>query len=70
MASQEFIPGDVVRLKSGGPDMTVSKTGDGAAECQWFGPDGSGLHKQVLLFIVLEKAVAEKKSKRISSYAG
>ena len=28
--------GDVVRLKSGGPVMTVAKMGDGYVICQWF----------------------------------
>jgi uncharacterized protein YodC (DUF2158 family) len=39
---QEFQPGDVVRLKSGGPKMTVSKVDDdGSLRCKWF--DGSTL---------------------------
>jgi uncharacterized protein YodC (DUF2158 family) len=33
-----FKPGDVVRLKSGGPDMTVSSDGEtkGYVNCVWF----------------------------------
>jgi uncharacterized protein YodC (DUF2158 family) len=40
MASK-FKLGQVVRLRSGGPDMTVAKTDamyhDGEVQCQWFG---------------------------------
>jgi len=38
----DFKPGDVVRLKSGGPNMTVTSHGDkikffrGQIFCQWF----------------------------------
>ena len=37
--ADEFKPGDVVVLKSGGPDMTVEKisTFNGDVVCQWFG---------------------------------
>ncbi|HTF67347.1 MAG TPA: DUF2158 domain-containing protein [Edaphobacter sp.] len=36
----EFMPGDVVRLKSGGPKMTVDQTGDNQFQrptvwCDW-----------------------------------
>ena len=42
MTSQvkDFKSGDQVRLKSGGPDMTVShvsELGDGEIRCHWFG---------------------------------
>lgn len=38
----KFKVGDVVQLKSGGPNMTVTKTGDDLLEnpeyvCKWFG---------------------------------
>jgi uncharacterized protein YodC (DUF2158 family) len=37
----QFMVGDVVRLKSGGPKMTVVEaTGDGWVTCVWFNPDG------------------------------
>lgn len=32
-----FKPGDVVKLKSGGPKMTVAKIdNDGSVDCEWF----------------------------------
>lgn len=31
-----FKPGDVVELKSGGPDMTVSAIHEDSAYCEWF----------------------------------
>lgn len=37
MPNTEIKPGDVVRLKSGGPPMTVNAALDGGAFwCQWF----------------------------------
>ena len=37
---KDFLPplkiGDIVRLKSGGPDMTVTACYDGYVEVQWF----------------------------------
>ncbi len=33
-------PGDIVRLKSGGPQMTVSYFEGHNVECVWFGADG------------------------------
>ena len=40
--SVEFKAGDVVRLKSGGPEMTIGEIGtgdyEGKAKCQWFSP--------------------------------
>ena len=39
-----FSPGDVVRLKSGGPHMTVGPptltTGDNESACKWFDAKG------------------------------
>lgn len=37
MAKEDIQPGDRVQLKSGGPDMTVSKEISGGQwYCQWF----------------------------------
>jgi uncharacterized protein YodC (DUF2158 family) len=33
--------GDVVRLKSGGPQMTVLSVQGQTVDCSWFGPDGN-----------------------------
>lgn len=35
-----FFPGDIVRLKSGGPNMTVVGVGDQVVEVQWFTEEG------------------------------
>lgn len=40
----EFIKGDVVRLKSGGPKMTVLSVKTAALSCQWFDRNGK-MHK-------------------------
>ena len=41
----QFSPGDVVRLKSGGPKMTVLKLEDETAlACKWFDRNGK-VHK-------------------------
>lgn len=44
MATDSFKEGDIVKLKSGGPPMTIEMaTGDGlAAKCMWFAPNGEG----------------------------
>jgi uncharacterized protein YodC (DUF2158 family) len=41
-AMEEFKPGDVVRLKSGGPPMTCESgpNEDGLVTCQWFDKNG------------------------------
>lgn len=51
----EFKPGDVVVLKSGGPDMTISSIDEGQkASCYWFnGVDGP--HYKQLALVVLKK---------------
>ena len=36
----DFIKGDVVRLKSGGPKMTVLSIGTSTLTCQWFDRNG------------------------------
>lgn len=51
---QNFKPGDVVRLKSGSPSMTVSEIGTGDyCEVCWFEQDT--LHRQVLALAIIEK---------------
>lgn len=39
MTEKQIVPGEVVMLRSGGPQMTVVSIDDGQAECTWF--DGS-----------------------------
>ena len=34
--AHDFQIGDVVEMKSGGPQMTVKKIGDDGVECVWF----------------------------------
>jgi uncharacterized protein YodC (DUF2158 family) len=36
---ENFKVGDVVRLKSGGPNMTIGEIGDTGVYCQWFAGD-------------------------------
>ncbi len=36
MAQVIFNPGDLVKLSSGGPVMTVSKVANGVVKCIWF----------------------------------
>ena len=58
--AENIQPGDVVKLKSGGPAMTVSFVGDArnrgitAAVCMWFA-DGGLLQTAEFLPSVLEK---------------
>ena len=40
--AEAFNIGDVVRLKSGGPSMTIiNQIGDGILVCEWFGDTNS-----------------------------
>lgn len=39
-AVNPFVPGDVVRLKSGGPKMTVCTIQGGSVDVRWFDRDG------------------------------
>ena len=50
----EFKPGDVVVLRSGGPSMTVAAVDGPVASCQWF--DGKEPKQKDFLMIVLEKS--------------
>lgn len=40
--SEDLKPGDVVRIKSGGPKITIATISDGRVHCFWF--DGNYLH--------------------------
>lgn len=60
MTSEGFKKGDVVRLKSGGPKMTVVDigkygfgTGEISAKCQWFA--GENLKEDVFELEAIEK---------------
>lgn len=33
---KQFTPGEIVRLRSGSPSMTVERTSDRMVECAWF----------------------------------
>lgn len=46
-----FAPGDEVRLKSGGPIMTIASVEDGKALCMWF--DGTKQFEKEYPFAVL-----------------
>jgi uncharacterized protein YodC (DUF2158 family) len=39
MADEQFKPGDVVSLRSGGPRMTISTADGKSAFCEWFTDD-------------------------------
>ncbi len=39
MADNQFKPGDVVSLRSGGPRMTVASVDGQSAVCEWFSDD-------------------------------
>jgi len=53
MANQTFDPGDLVRLKSGGPKMTVEQLSDDKATCSFF--DGSERVQEVFVRDALER---------------
>ena len=58
----KFTKGDIVKLKSGGPDMAVQSLFDSNAEiymCQWFA--GKKLESGRFPVESLEKVMAEKK---------
>ena len=52
----EFKPGDVVRLKSGGPAMTVTAIGEDGGEtkafCVWF--EGTEQHQGTFVLAAIE----------------
>jgi len=52
-----FTPGDVVRLKSGGPKMTVLETKDDMVTCKWFDRNGK-LHSDGFNLALVETFIA------------
>lgn len=52
----EFTKGDVVRLKSGGPKMTVLSVKTAALACQWFDRNGK-MHKSDFDIEMVDKFV-------------
>jgi uncharacterized protein YodC (DUF2158 family) len=63
MPSDELKPGDVVRLASGGPEMTVEGEGTltGTLFCQWFDTEGK-LSGEQFVPAMLVKVNGGKKS--------
>jgi len=53
--NQQFNLGDIVRLKSGGPAMTIAQIGKGLVRCFWHG--GKKVEEKVLPVQVLEKLI-------------
>lgn len=59
----QFKQGDVVELKSGGPDMTVSSTaGNERVECIWFSGNEPKVHTFAEPVLKLVKKSAETSS--------
>jgi uncharacterized protein YodC (DUF2158 family) len=54
-----FNPGDAVRLKAGGPDMTVEKVDSKGVYCAWFDHDHN-LHREYFVAETLQKAKRQK----------
>jgi uncharacterized protein YodC (DUF2158 family) len=50
----EFKEGDVVRLKSGGPNMTVETVDDDEVRCAWF-DDKNQIHRENFLLTSIRK---------------
>ena len=51
-AAPHFASGDVVKLKSGGPPMTVEKTETDRALCSWF---ANGCHERYFPMATLRR---------------
>jgi uncharacterized protein YodC (DUF2158 family) len=59
---EDFNVGDVVRLKSGGPNMTVDNASGSRIICVWFESDGINFHQQSFDQGALEKVAPAEKS--------
>lgn len=55
-----FAPGDIVRLKSGGPKMTVLDAKGEAVTCKWFDRNGK-LHSDGFVASTLDAFIARPK---------
>ncbi|MDR7032868.1 DUF2158 domain-containing protein [Mesorhizobium sp. BE184] len=61
--SETFKSGDVVRLKSGGPNMTVNDTAaSGMYLCNWFNRDGDVWTPQHAAFKPFQLVLIEQRS--------
>ena len=56
-AYEDFSPGDVVRLKSSSPSMTVDACGGSRITCVWF--EGNTVHREEFDMTALEKVTAK-----------
>jgi len=54
----DFAPGDIVRLKSGGPKMTVLSLENGSVTCKWFDRNGK-LHTDEFAAVLLETFISK-----------
>ena len=55
-----FTPGDIVRLKSGGPKMTVLDAKGEAVTCKWFDRNGK-LHSDGFPALLIEAFISRPK---------
>ncbi len=58
----QFIKGSVVRLKSGGPYMTVRAINNEDYECQWFDKDGKLISNTFSEETLISKEEIEKRT--------
>ena len=59
MANEAFQPGDIVKLKSGGPSMVVVKVSDNVG-CRWWNPTSSSYDYSSLNAFELKTATADR----------